>query len=282
MFPTQTIIRNYVIAFIIVCSAACQTLKNTAEEDRQKDELLASQKAIIVEYINQGQPNLALKDLRPLVRQHPNDSDLKNLLGLTYLATKNPQMALGYFEKAYKMQPRASYALNLSSACIEAQQYSRAIKVLKDLKESPAGKSYQYPERISHNMAFAAEKMKKLNLAERYYKAAISENPYYYISLMRLAQLYDNHKKTDLAFPNYQKAHEACLKCFDPVQATVRIQVARGNAGQAMKILKEYLSNKEVEAEDRMKAKQLYVSTNNLRGKNQALRSPTPQSPSLR
>lgn len=279
MFPVQSTIRNYVIVFIILCSTACQTLKDSADEARKKEELLASQKAIIIEYINQGHPNLALKDLRPLIRQHPKDADLTNLMGLTYLATKNPQAALGYFEKAYKTQPRASYALNLSSACIESRQYARAVKVLKDLKASPAGQSYQYPERISHNIAFAAEKLNKLNLAEKHYKAAISENPYYYISLMRLAQLYDSHKKTDLALPHYLKAHEACLKCFDPVQASVRIHIAQGNVSLAMKSLKEYLSNKEVEAEDRMKAKQLFVSTGNLRGKPQARRKSPRENP---
>jgi tetratricopeptide (TPR) repeat protein len=279
MIRFQSLIRNYAIAFIIISTMACQTLKDPAGGEHSEAEVLASQKAVIVEYINQSQPQLALKDLRPLVRQHPSDPDLKNLLGLSYLAMKNAPMALTYFEKAYKLEKRASFALNMSSACIETQQYARAIKVLKDLKGSEAGKSYQFPERISHNIAFAAEKLQKLTVAEKYYKAAISENPYYYMSLMRLAGLYDSHRKPNLALPHFQKAHEACLKCYDPLQSIVRIQVANGRVDQAMKALKEYLTNRELDPEDRMKAKQLQVSTSNMKNKSRAQRAPGPVAP---
>ncbi len=159
----------------------CQTLKDPASEARREDELLNTQKNLVIGYINQGQPNMALRELRPLLTKHPQDADFKNLMGLTYLSLQNPKMALGFFEESHRLQPRASVALNLSSAYIETKQFAKAMKTLKDLRNSPAGKEYQYPERILHNIGLCAERMDKYKIAEKYYKLAIEVNPYYYL-----------------------------------------------------------------------------------------------------
>ncbi len=244
-------------SLFILSTSACQTLKNQSDERSQEGELLSTQKNVIINYINQGMPNLALRDLRILSTQYPKDPDFKNLLGLTYLALQNPSVALTYFEDSYKLAPRPSVALNLSSAYIETKQYEKSIKVLKGLKDSNEGKQYPYPERIYHNIGFAAERMSKPKMAEKYYKLALRDNPFYYLSLMRLGQLYESAQQHDLALDSYQKSHQACLKCYDPIRAIVAYAMKSQETSKATSLIQEYLSNKELDPSERAKAKKL-------------------------
>lgn len=263
----------YLRIILILCASACQTLKNPGDEENKADEVLATQKSLVVNYLNQGQPSMALRELRPLQKAHPQDPDLKNLMGLIYLSLQNGKEALGYFEDAYKIDKRPPIALNLSSALIETGQTMRAIKILKKLQASEAGKAYQYPERIQHNIGLAAERMKKYNLAEKYYKLALVDNPSFYISLMRLGATYEAMQKRGFAYQQYQRAHEACLKCFDPVLASVQIQLKAGKADLALKTLQDYLANRELEPKDRAKAQQLLGSAHKANNQAQAQRA---------
>lgn len=269
----------YLLILISLCMSACQTL-NEEDPEKKAAEILATQKSLVINYLNQGKPNFALRELRPLERQYPKDADLKNLLGLTYLSIQNPKVAQTYFQKAYRIAPRAPVALNLSSAMIENGQPAQAVKVLKDLQNSDIGKGYQYPERIHHNIGLAAERMNKLDTAEKYYKLALQENPYYYISLMRLGAIYEQGKKAGFAYQQYLRAREACLQCFDPVNAAVQLQLKAGKPQLAIKTIQAYLQTKEINVADKAKAQQLMsTATRNVQ---QAKNSAKPQAPAPR
>ncbi len=244
-------------SLFILSMPACQTLKNQNAERSREEELLNTQKNVAINYINQGLPNLALRELRTLSSQYPKDPDFKNLLGLTYLAMQNPGTALSYFEESYRLAARPSVALNLSSAYIETKQYDKAIKVLRDLRESPEGKEYPYPERISHNIGLAAERFNKPKMAEKYYKLALRDNPFYYVSIMRLGQLYESTQRADLALEQYQKGREACSKCFDPIQALVTQYTKAKQPAKAVALIQEFLADRELENTDRTKARKL-------------------------
>lgn len=242
---------------LILTMPACQTLNNSADEDERLANLINTQKSVVINYLNQGQADMALKELRALVLKHPKDADFKNLLGLTYLSLRNYPMAEAILEEAYELQPKAHIALNLSSAYLETKQYARGLKLLKDLKSSSQGKQYQYPERIEHNMAIIALRMQKPQLAEKHFQKALQDNPFYYVSLMQLGQLYEKSKRSDLALEQFAKARNACLKCYDPLMAVVRQQVKKGQTKAALAMIQEYLVNKEVEPLDRSRARKL-------------------------
>ena len=244
----------------ILCMSACQTLKDQDSEAKREEDLLSTQKSVVIGYINQSQPNMALRELRALLVKYPEDPDFKNLMGLTYLSLQNPKMALNYFEESYRLQPRTSVALNLSSAYIETKQLAKAMKLLKDLRASKTGKDYQYPERILHNIGLAAERMDKPKVAEKYYKLAIESNPFYYLSLMRLGQLFEKARRQPEAQKQYERAHEACMRCFDPIQALVTQQLQSGKAPAAMTLIQEYLAEKELDNADRIKARKLMAT----------------------
>jgi Tfp pilus assembly protein PilF len=239
--------------------SACQTLRGPDSAAKGEDDLLNTQKNIVINYINQSQANMALKELRPLVNKYPQDADFKNLLGLTYLSLQNPKMAQGFFQESYRLQPRASVALNLSSAYIENAQYATAMKLLKDLKSSKTGKEYQFPERILHNIGLCAERLSKNKVAEKYYKLAIDTNPYYYLSIMRLGQLYERTQGTSTAMNQYLRAREVCMKCYDPVDALARNYIKLGDSLKAASVVQSFLAEKDLTTEDRLRARKLLV-----------------------
>ena len=193
------------------------------------------------------------------MRLHPKDADFQNLMGLTQLAMENPSKASKYFKNSYKINPRTSVALNLSSAYIEDGKFLKAIQLLKKVNKDKVSENYQYPERIFHNIALAAERNRNHRQAVKYYQVALSENPNYYLSLMRLGQLYEKSKRPLDAQKTFVKAKNSCPKCFDPVNALAMGFIAKGKHRSAFRVLKRYARKNEISDENRMKAKKLIV-----------------------
>ena len=235
----------------------CQTIHKNDKEAKKQEEILSSQKSLIVNYLNKGVPNLALKELRRLIVHHPKDPDFLNLMGLTQLSLEQANKAALYFKKSFKMRPRTSVALNLSSAYIESEKFGSAIKLLTRVKDSKISQGYQYPERIYHNIALAAERSENFQLAEKNYVIALSENPSYYLSLMRLGQLYEKQRRPLEAQRTFSKAKASCPKCFDPVNALAMGFIARGKHKSAFIALKQYTKRREVSNENRKKAEKM-------------------------
>ena len=246
-----------VIFTFIIPLIGCQTIHKNEQEEAKKQEILATQKSLIVSFLNKGVPNMALKELRRLLVTHPNDADFLNLMGLTQLALENPNQGIKYFKKSYKSFPRTSVALNLSSSYIEAGRYMKAVQLLKKVKKDPISESYQFPERIDHNIGLAAERNRNFRLAEKYYIIALSENPNYYLSLMRLGQLYEKTKRPIDAQKTFSKAKASCPKCFDPVNALAMGFVASGKHRSAFILLKRFLAKKDITEENRSRAQKL-------------------------
>ena len=245
--------RMHLSLFFIIILCGCQTLGND-EEAKKQAEILNTQKSVIISFLNKGMPSMALKDLRKLIEQYPEDADFKNLMGLTQLALGNPKASIPFFKDAMKIEPRPSISLNLSSAYIESGETERAVAVLTTMLQSPELKNYAHPERVHHNLALAWEKGKKLDESEKQYKTALANNPDFYISLMRLGQLYERTKRPKLARAQFERARKICDPCFDPVNALAMNQLAEGKAQVAIKLVKSYLANKEIAPQDRLRA----------------------------
>lgn len=241
----------YMLFNILLLLAGCQTLTPYSAEEKKKAEVLNTQKALIISFLNKGLPGMALKELRKMVKAHPKDADFRNLQGLTYLSLRNPKKAIPIFSKAYKIKSSTSIGLNLSSAYIEAGEYKKAIDFLAKLKKAEETREYAHPERIAHNLALASEKLKRVKSAERFYRQALKYNPHFYISTMRLGQLYDKTKRPKSARLRYLKAKDMCKKCFDPINALAMNYFSRGQVKKSIKLIQEYLNKKDILPHDR-------------------------------
>ncbi|MBF0440307.1 MAG: tetratricopeptide repeat protein, partial [Oligoflexales bacterium] len=233
------------ILFFILC-VSCVAFDTVNQEEKKKAEILNTQKALVISFLNKGLPGMALKELKKLLPSYPDDADFKNLMGLTQLALGSPDQAIGYFKAAYAKNKQISVALNLSSAYIESKQYKKAINFLLDVKKLKDTETYPHPERIEHNIGFAFEQLNDFPKAEKYYLKALKENPNFYITLMRVGQLYDRLNKPQKASQHYLRAKELCEECFDPVNGLIMNYLARSEADKATELLDSYLENKEI------------------------------------
>ena len=211
-------------------------------------------------------PHLALKELRGLIRKKPKEADLLNLMGLTQLSLNNSKVAVKYFNRSYKASPSISVALNLSSSYINLEKYSKAIKLLKTIKRSPMYENYKYPERINHNLGLAYEKKKKNDVALKYYKDALKYNPVYYLTLMRIAELYRRTGKVKTSMKYFYKAKSSCGICYDPVKAISHNYVAMGKGSKAIPIIQKFLKTKDLSPLNRKRASRLLTYTKKTSG----------------
>lgn len=247
----------YVNIIFIISASGCQTIRDHDKEKKQTEDILKTQKSLVISYINKGKARMAHRELRPALKKYPQDPDFKNLMGLVYLVLKNPTKAAYYFNESLKIEKRPAVYLNLSSAYIESKNYSKAIKLLTALKKSSLFKSYNFPERISHNLGLAAESMQKWKLAERHYKEAIGENPQYYLSMMRLGALYESTNRRDLAILQFRNARSVCNLCFDPVSALSMNYLNQGQKKHALGVVKAYMKQERLNPADRSRATKL-------------------------
>lgn len=236
---------------------SCQSLMGPSEEEAKNETILRTKKSLVISFLNKGLPGIALKEVKTALKKYPKDADFKNLMGLTQLALKNPRASFKYFKKAYAMEKRVPFALNLSSAYIEAGQNQKAISLLKRLKKHPKFSEYKHPERVHHNMGLSNERLKNTREAIRYYRRALSSNPSFYISLIRLGQIYQKKGWNKKARNQFRTAAKACPQCFDPINGLTMTYIAQGKPRKAIRILNKFLKNQKVTEGDKTRAEDM-------------------------
>ncbi|MBM4250488.1 MAG: tetratricopeptide repeat protein [Deltaproteobacteria bacterium] len=240
---------------LISALSGCQTA-GTAKE--AEDAVVESQRQIVREALDSGKPEAALSSLRYLLRQHPDDPSMHNLMGLTQLSLRNNPRAIKEFQIAYKIDKNVATGLNLSSALISSGDLSRAVKLLNQLIIDAEKQNYPYRERLFHNLGFAYSKDRKFSQAETWLKRALDENPTFFLSHLELAHIYENSNRQALAIQSYQKAVDYCLICFEPVQSLASLYVRKGQTLEAQKLLIKYGKTDGINADDKSRAKSLY------------------------
>ena len=237
---------------VITSTTSCSAL--TGKKSVSKKQILDSEMGIIVSYINSGETRLALNRINSARKEHPNNSDLMNLMRLTQMALKNSLVAAKYFKMAYKKDPKAHSLLNLSSAYLTLKKYGLARKSLA--KALSTDLEYDKKERIYHNIAFTYQKQKKYTQAIKFYKKALSVEPTYHKSWQELANNYEASKQRTKALHAYKKARDFCQNCFAPNLALAKAYLRRKNKTTALKTMKNFLKIESISAVDQKKARQ--------------------------
>ena len=223
-----------ILSLILVLSlVACQTGKRT-ETDKK---ILASQRGIVVNYLNSGHPAQAHEELRKLLREHPDNTTFLGLMGVTQLALNNPNKAVYYLDRGYRLGDDEALGLNLSSALIAGGQLVRAESLLRELL---AGKSYLKSERIYHNLGLVFQKRNDYRRAEHYYRLALAENPSYYLTLTKIGLLYKKQRRYRLAIFHLKRATNFCRKCFEPIKHLSEAYLLNGNQQQALAVVNRF------------------------------------------
>jgi Tfp pilus assembly protein PilF len=256
-FPGGSIIQFITGVSLAFATLACQTTsqKNETPHSLEK-KILDSQLTLVQNSLDQGQPEKAHGILREALVKYPQDPVLHNFMGLAQLALQNPRRATEHFDKSFKLNPQVGTGLNYSSALIALGDYKQAIIRLKDLIKQAQSESYQYKERIYHNIGYALVKAHKNKNAMSWFQKAIEENPTYFPAHLELGRLYESMNQTVQAVQSLRRAHDYCLVCWEPVEQLVEVYVSQGQLVEANKLLVSYLKLDEVPETQRELARQ--------------------------
>lgn len=221
------------LLLLILSLFACQTGKRI-ETDKK---ILASQRGIVVNYLNSGHPAQAHEELRKLLRENPDNITFLGLMGVTQLALNNPNKAVYYLDRGYRLGGNEALGLNLSSALIAGGQLVRAENLLRELL---ASKTYLKSERIYHNLGLVFQQRNDYRRAEHYYRLALAENPSYYLTLTKLGLLYKKQRRYQLAISHLKRATNFCRKCFEPIKYLSEAYLLNGNQRQALAVVNRF------------------------------------------
>lgn len=244
----------WLIILFIANLASCVTPPGQSEAEHNQSELIRTQSQLVVSYLNQGKPSQALKELRRMMRPNPQIPEYQNLMGLVQLSLKNPKKATQHLQASFDLKPNIPVALNLSSAFIETGRFAKAQSLLTDMINQEEFTTYQYPERFHHNLGLIAEKLEKRRQAIEHYRAALIENPDFYQSLIRLGKLWLQSGNYGESIPLFQQARSLCKICWEPTESLSFAYIRSGRPHRAGRVLKEYLSQKNLPQRDRRRA----------------------------
>ena len=250
-----------IILTIMLQITACQSFE-TQTTPEKKLQSLNSRISIAMDYIDAGQPADALPDLRSLLREFPENSKVLALNAVAHLALNNIKQALEFQKAAYRIDPSASMGVTYAGTLIAADYLTQAEKVLNIIAEE---QSYEFPERIKHNLGYIAEKRGRLKQAIIYYEAALQQNPAYFMSIAQLAQVYEKTGDRKKAASTFTTAISMCPTCFEPMNSLFHLYITWNNVSEANSLVNQYLKQNGLSAENQTLALKLKKKIDSIR-----------------
>ena len=204
---------NLTRSFLIVMTALllCGGC-STSEQNRQKAVLHTR---LGHQYLQQGDPTSALRELMEAQKFNPEDANVHYALGWAYSAKRLFPQALESYRETLRLDPKYTEAHNAIGAIhLEIGQYDAAISefeiVLKDLL-------YQTPYYVMNNMGWAYYKKGDLRRAIESYQRAVAQKPDFGLAFYNLGLAYKDNKQpgeairafrnTVVLAPNLVEAH---------------------------------------------------------------------------
>jgi Tfp pilus assembly protein PilF len=237
-------------------ATGCLTLQKEDNSD-QVEKLINTKLDLIYTQLDKRQPKKALENIRPIIRKFPDHPKLLNAFGLVHLSLLNIPQAVRAFQKAYALTSTTTIGLNLSSALIADNQPVTAQTLLLKLLQD---ETYEFRERIHHNLGLAFQKTKNFKKAEISFKRALEENPIYYLTTFQLAKLYLEIGKTKNAIQYFELAIANCPTCFDPIDELVKFHLSNNQYGLATSTVKKFLTKKKLPIDEKQRATTLLTT----------------------
>ena len=145
----------------------------------------------------------ALKALLEAEKIYPNDPQLQNDLGLTYMGKEENGLAVDSFKKAIALKPDFSHAKNnLGTAYLAQKKWDLAIPYFKEVAEDL---TYETPHFPLSNLGWAYYNKKDYRLAEQYYLKALKSQPRFILALRGLALTYKETGRISEAISTTEK-----------------------------------------------------------------------------
>ena len=154
-------------------------------EERQKIAALDTQLGI--EYMREGNNEIALERLEKALTVDPNYVDAHNALGLLYSQLREYDLAEKSFKSALRTDPGNSFALNnYGQFLCQQKRYPEGQLQFAAAVKNPL---YDTPEAAYTNAGLCALDAQDNKAAEDYFRAALGSNPEMRTALLAMAQI---------------------------------------------------------------------------------------------
>ncbi len=154
-------------------------------EERQKIAALDTQLGI--EYMREGNNEIALERLQKALTVDPNYVDAHNALGLLYSQLREYDLAEKNFKSALRTDPGNSFALNnYGQFLCQQKRYPEGQLQFAAAVKNPL---YDTPEAAYTNAGLCALDAQDNQAAEEYFRAALGSNPEMRTALLAMAQI---------------------------------------------------------------------------------------------
>lgn len=204
---------NYMMfasAFVLALLASCaSTPDGLVETPEQKKAIIfyqqGTQELIDKNYTNALNYLLKARDL------NPNDSEIRNNLGMAYYLKNQIDKAKTEFQKALSLNPKNSDARNnYASVLFQQKKYKDALEEYTKVSEDL---TYTKMFRVFYNLALIYKYEGKDELSFDYLTKSITENPDYCPAHFEIGNYYTQKYQFKDALNAYQEATKgACVK----------------------------------------------------------------------
>ena len=200
--------------FILLLATACaSSSRETQTKDQKKAEV----------YYNQGTKSLveknytgAIRNLLEAYKLQPEDTRIRNNLGMAYFFKNKPRLAIGHLKKSIEIDPKNTQAiLNLATVYMETGKYDLAEKnfkvVLDDL-------TFEQQFRTYYNLGVLSLKQRNARQAQNFFRQAVAENDSYCPAHFQLGQIYYRGARYEDALSSFKSASKGvCYENPEPI-----------------------------------------------------------------
>ncbi len=170
------------IAFSLAGCTSTQ-VKDEASSSLENAELVAQ----VERDLEEGKTDLALLELEPLLKSHPDSGHLHGLAGQAYARNKDLENAEKHYSRAIQLSPDDTELLmNYGVFLCQREKYVEADNAFLKAIRDPDN---LYRDIALVNAGMCAKKAGELQRAERYFNAALQVNPDSAVALYQLARL---------------------------------------------------------------------------------------------
>ncbi len=171
----------------VLLLSGCATSTPKTEESESTRRRADNYVQLGIEYAKQGDYNTAVAKLQKALEIEPDFADAHHVIAMVYNRTGDKQQAEQYFKRALELDPKDSPTLNDYGLFLCAEGKHQAADEL--FARALANPLYATPEIARANAGVCAARAQNYPQAEKYLRAALSDNPKLPTALLEMADI---------------------------------------------------------------------------------------------
>jgi type IV pilus assembly protein PilF len=253
MNPLQ-LIKIVVVVLLVSLTAGCatsgggaDTTGNLGTDNRESPAKIYVEMGIA--YMRDGQDAIALKKLKRALEVDDNNAEAHNVIAILYERLGESGLAAQNYDRAAKLAPRDPYIRNARGSFLCKQD--RFEDADKEFKQALSNPLYPTPWVALSNAGLCAERAGKQDVAESYYRRALTANQRYAPALFQMAKLSFAAHNDMSARAYLERFHGAADASAASLWLGVQVEQRLGDRHKAVeykrRLLKEFPDSPEIQ-----------------------------------